>query len=283
MTVMITDWIGREQTVQARLDAQVASQLSATLDAEPTVRQDGDVADPLWHWCAFPPMTATHALGADGHPEKGGFLPPVALPRRMWAGGTIRFEAPVHVGERLTRHSRIDSVAEKDGKAGPMVFVTVDHQIHGEQGLALSERHDIVYLPMPDRFAPPPPKPVPENPVAEDVVDMTAPLLFRYSACTFNAHRIHYDLDYARDVEKYPGLVVHGPLQATLMMRLACRVKGRPPARFDYRGVSPMLHGSPLRVLATQQETGQDLAELSLCTAKGQERQGMMARAWWED
>jgi 3-methylfumaryl-CoA hydratase len=275
---MITDWIGREETTQARLDAHVASMLSATLDAEPRIHADGEPADPLWHWCAFPPMTATHALGADGHPEKGGFLPPVALPRRMWAGGTVTFHRELHVGERLTRHSRIASVEEKHGKAGPMVFVAVHHEIHGESGHALSERHDIVYLPMPVHFAPPPPKPVPAAVVAEDMVDMPPPLLFRYSACTFNAHRIHYDLDYAREVEKYPGLVVHGPLQATLMMRLACRVRGRAPARFDYRGLSPMLHGHLLRVLAVTEDDG-----LFLCTAKGHERQGMMAHAYWED
>lgn len=277
----VTDWIGREETVQGRLDGQVASMLSATLEEAPRHRADGDPLPPLWHWCAIPPMTPTAALGPDGHPEKGGFLPPVALPRRMWAGGSLTFLKPLHVGERLTRHSVIRDVAEKPGKAGPMCFVTVDHSIAGEDDTALTERHDIVYLPMPDRFAPPPPKPVPAAPPLERRIEMSAPLLFRYSACTFNAHRIHYDLDYARDVEKYPGLVVHGPLQATVMMQMACDWAGRAPTRFDYRGVSPMLHDHPLRVLA--EESADDGGGLRLCTAKGTERQGMQARAIWEE
>ena len=253
--------------------------VSATLDMQPVLRPSGAPIDPLWHWCAFPQLEPTGALGADGHAPRGGFLPPVALPRRMWAGGSVTFHADIHVDEPLTRVSRIASVAQKQGRAGPMVFVAVTHDISGRDGLAVTERHDIVYLDIPDRFQLPPAIAVPVDPVAEDRVEMSVPLLFRYSAATFNTHRIHYDLDHVRNVEGYPGLVVHGPLQATLMMRLACRVAGRAPRQFDYRGVSPVFHDTALRILAFQR----DGDGLSLCTAVGDQRQAMQAQARWDD
>lgn len=274
----VTDWIGREETGQARLDMQMAAMLSATLEHETQQRPHGAPLPPLWHWAAFPTMAETSALGRDGHPHKGGFLPPVALPRRMWAGGELEFLKPLHIGETLTRHSVIEGIAEKDGATGRMVFVTVRHEIAGETGLALKERQDIVYLPMPERFTEPRPIPVPEQAVARRRLDISAALLFRYSACTFNAHRIHYDLPYAREVEKYPGLVVHGPLQATLLMQLACDWKGRAPSRFRFRGVSPMFQDHPLDLIA---DLGAEALEL--CTAKGNQRQGMQAQAMWED
>nr|MDJ0820719.1 acyl dehydratase [Paracoccaceae bacterium] len=157
-------------------------------------------------------------------------------------------------------------------------FVTVQHQIAGESGLAIEERQDIVYLPMPTTFKAPKPRPVPDRPVIDDTVPMSEALLFRYSACTFNAHRIHYDLPYAQEVEKYPGLVVHGPLQATLLAAAATAYLGRMPSRFDFRGVHPMFHDHDLRIVGVETQDG-----LDLCTAKGDAHQGMSARATWED
>ncbi len=278
MGVNVAEWIGRSETAQAVVPAQMARMMSATLEPAPRALQEGDPLPPLWHWTGFPPLAPTEGLGPDGHPEKGGFLPPVALPRRMWAGGALSFAKPLHVGERLTRHSTIRDVVEKDGGAGPMVFVTVDHEIAGEAGLALRERQDIVYLPMPTRFAEPKPRDVPATPLLDRHVAVSEALLFRYSACTFNAHRIHYDLPYAQEAEKYPGLVVHGPLQATLLIAMACAWKGRDPDSFSFRGVSPMFHDHDLRLLAVAEPDG-----LTLCTARKNERQGMTARAIWEE
>ena len=272
----VSQWIGREETAQTRLDPQIAGMLAATLPGAQAL-SGGDTLPPLWHWAAFPPQAPTLELGPDGHPRTGGFLPATGLPRRMWAGGALRFHRALHVGERMTRHSRIAEVSEKTGGAGRMVFVTVQHEIAGEDGLAIEERQDIVYLPMPTEWRAPRAVPVPEAPVLDETVPMSAALLFRYSACTFNAHRIHYDLAYAQEVEKYPGLVVHGPLQATLLMMAATRHGGRAPDRFSFRGVHPMFADAPLRVMAVAGDAG-----LTLCTAKGDAHQGMTATASWE-
>ncbi|SLN53886.1 hypothetical protein ROJ8625_02756 [Roseivivax jejudonensis] len=275
----VIDWIGREETQQGRVDPALAAMLAATLPGRMLPPAPGAVVPPLWHWIGFPPTTPTEDLGPEGHPKLGGFMPPVRLPRRMWASGDLTFHRPLHVGERLTRHARIADVAEKAGAAGPMVFVTVAYDIAGEDGLAIEERQNIVYLEMPESFRPPKPVPVPPAPLAERIVDVDAPLLFRFSAVTFNAHRIHYDHAYAREVEKYPDLVVHGPLQAMLLAGLAADHRGTPPARFAYRGVHPMFNGAPLRVLVAE-DAG---AAMTLCTAKGEETQGMQANATWED
>ena len=214
----ITDWIGREETAQGRVGETMSRMMAATLsDTGVTAPSPGDVLPPLWHWTGFPPTTPMAELGRDGHPKLGGFLPPVGLPRRMWAGGDVTFVKPIHVGERLTRHSVIDDIVTKKGKAGPMVFVTVLHDIAGEDGLALREQHDIVYLELPRRYSPPAPMAPPETVIAEREVPMSETLLFRFSACTFNAHRID---------------------------------------RFRYRGVHPMFPDAPLRVLATGERDG---------------------------
>jgi len=216
-------------------------------------------------------------LGADGHPALGQFLPPSDLRRRMWAGGSLNFYAPLRVGERLQRRSVLRSVKQKEGKTGPMMFVQVDHKVYGERGLAVEERQDIVYLQIPSSYAPPAKQPLPVAPVLHRVVPMSETLLFRYSAITFNAHRIHYDQAYAREIEHYPGLVVHGPLQATLLMQAACAHKGRCPVQFDFRGVHPVFHGDALDIMATEDEDG----NLALCTGQAG-HQGMQAHAMWE-
>ncbi len=276
--INVKAWEGRSQTDEGGISAGMAAQIHATLGAPRTpAPAAGQNLPPLWHWCAFPPTAPMDELGADGHPALGQFLPPSDLRRRMWAGGSLNFYAPLRVGERLQRRSVLRSVKEKQGKTGPMMFVQVDHQVYGERGLAVEERQDIVYLQIPNSYAPPAKQPLPVDPVLHRVVPMSETLLFRYSAITFNAHRIHYDQAYARDVEHYPGLVVHGPLQATLLMQAACAHKGRCPVQFDFRGVHPVFHGDALDIMACEDEDG----NLALCTGQAG-HQGMQAHAMWE-
>ena len=271
-------WEGRTVQEHGSVDEAQAGRIHATLgNPRQAAPRRGEALPALWHWCAFAPVAPMAELGRDGHPALGGFLPRLPLERRMWAGGSLHFYAPLRVGERLERRSRIRSVEAKEGKTGPMVLVSVDHEIHGERGLAIEERQDIVYLAIPDSYVPPRKMPVPAAPVVHNVVPMSETLLFRYSAVTFNAHRIHYDLAYAREVEHYPGLVVHGPLQATLLMQAACDHRGRRPVQFDFRGVHPMFAGEALDVMGVEDEDG----ALVLCTGQNG-HQGMQATAIWE-
>jgi 3-methylfumaryl-CoA hydratase len=276
-------WEGRTELQEGCISPAQAAQIHATLGApgsKPPAM--GEALEPLWHWCAFNPTAPLAELSRDGHPALGDFLPPVRLERRMWASGALSFGAPLRVGERLTKRSFIRSVVEKEGKTGPMVLVSVDHRIYGERGLAIEERQDIVYLDIPDRFRPPAARPLPEQPALHSQVHLSEALLFRYSALTFNAHRIHYDLPYAREVEHYPGLVVHGPMQATWLIQAACQYKGRRPSHFDFRAVHPVFlspgASRDLDIMGTEDETGAVL----LCTGQ-QGHQGMQATAIWEE
>ena len=234
-------WMGRVEEAQDIVTARQARQLAATLDVSGPFA-DGDPLPALWHWMGWTPETPMAELGPDGHPAKGGFLPPVPLERRMWAGGRLEFLAPLRIGETLHRRSEILNVAEKTGSTGRMVFVTVRHEVTGQAGLAIREEQDIVYIAMPDRFTLPPPVPAPPAAWRQDVA-MDSVRLFRFSALTFNAHRIHFDLPYATAVEKYPGLVVHGPMQAMLLMQAARdRSGGNVPRGYRFRGVRPLFH-----------------------------------------
>ncbi|MGV8954084.1 MAG: FAS1-like dehydratase domain-containing protein [Cypionkella sp.] len=231
----------------------------------------------LAHWCAFTPADPMQDLSVDGHPKLGGFLPPLPQKRRMWAGGSLTFHAPLHIGAEITRHSTITAISAKHTATGQMVFVTVAHQVFEEQTLAVSETQDIVYLDIPDTFTPPKTKATPANASFVAAVDVSQALLFRFSAITFNAHRIHYDLPYAQTVEKYPGLVVHGPLQAMLLMRAAQHHANRAPQSFSFRGVHPMFHFDALHLF------GQDTANgMTLCTGLVGGHQGMQADIIWE-
>lgn len=276
--VNLSAWINRSEITMGVLTDIAAQTAHAVLGKSGTpAPRPGDTLPPLWHWFGFPPMAAMAQLGADGHPRLGGLMPPVRLNRRMWAGGALEFLAPLHVGERLTRETRIANVTEKSGAAGEMVFVTLEHDISGENGLALREQQDIVYLNIPDSFRAPKAIAPPENDMREPVILRTA-LLFRYSAITFNAHRIHYDLPYTQHVEHYPDLVVHGPLQANLLMEMAMRLRGRAPSMFSFRGVHPVFVTDTLEVSASKISD----AEWSLCTVAGGTHQGMQASAVWE-
>ena len=206
-------------------------------------------------------MPATE-LAHDGHPKRGGFLPPVTLPRRMWAGGRLDFRQPIRVGDKLARESEIISVEPKSGKSGDLVFVTVRHTVSVASKIAVVEEHDIVYReaakPSATAAAPAAPgKPAPGAPVWRHEVMPDEAMLFRYSALIFNAHRIHYDLDYCRKEEGYPGLIVHGPLQTTLLLDLSRRNTGKPVKKLDYRAVSPVFHNEKLTVGGIPSADGQ--------------------------
>ncbi|MEQ9258222.1 MAG: MaoC family dehydratase N-terminal domain-containing protein [Roseovarius sp.] len=275
-------WEGRSETKTGGVSEAEAARIHATLGAaNEAPPRAGEEMPPLWHWFAFPPAAPLSELAQDGHPRLGDFLPPVQLARRMWAGGKLSFGAPMRVGEVLKAQSTITRVAEKSTGSGPMVLVSVDHKIWSERGLAVEESQDIVYLDIPAEFTPPKKRPMPEAPVLSHAHEITEALLFRYSALTFNAHRIHYDLPYAQEVEQYPGLVIHGPLQATLLMQAACGYRKARPRHFDFRGVHPMLlipgESRQLDVMATEEECG------ALALVSGQfGHQGMQATAIWE-
>lgn len=272
-------WIGRTEAAQDLITPRLVGEFRATLGEHALA--SATMAPPAIHWCLAPPALPPDMLGRDGHPAKGGFLPPVPLPRRMWAGGRIAFLQPLLEGDAVTRTSRIADVTGKSGRSGRLVFVTVDHEFSTERGLAVREQQDIVYR---EEQATSSARPTGGEPAAGEgpadhsgTVAATTTLLFRYSALTFNGHRIHYDIDYARDVENYAGLVVHGPLQATLMLHLAARLKGgNCPARFAYRGEAPLFAGSPFAVNAVADARG-----LSLWTASEAGQVAMRASAEW--
>jgi 3-methylfumaryl-CoA hydratase len=215
-------WVGRQEHARDVVTPTPCAALAATLDLDRVRLERGAPLPPLWHWLYFLPIVRRGEIGPDGHPKRGGFLPPVALPRRMWAGGQLEFRRPLCIGDAIERVSTIDSVTEKSGRSGPLVFVKVRHEIRreGEREVALTEFHDVVYRDAPAPGDVPPPQAVSAQ--AEWTKEWTPDdvLLFRYSALTFNGHRIHYDRRYATEVEGYPGLVVHGPLIATLLLDL---------------------------------------------------------------
>jgi 3-methylfumaryl-CoA hydratase len=243
----LRQWIGRSEVVQDTITPRLEASFRATLDRPPEQPAIGDPATLGVHWCLAPPIVPMQALGDDGHPRRGGFLPPVPLPRRMWAGGELVFEATLQVGDVVTRTSRIEDVVIKEGRSGTMCFVTVRHSWTTQRGPALQERQDIVYRPA-EAARPAAPVDVVSSPQVsyKRVWPCDPVLLFRYSALTFNGHRIHYDYPYVTDVEGYGGLIVHGPLQATLLMGLATEAWGRAPSRFAFRGVAPLVAAGSL-------------------------------------
>lgn len=243
-------WIGRTETAHDRITATPVRALAATLDHPDAPMPEGTRLPPLWHWLFFLPLHRASELGDDGHARRGGFLPPVPLPRRMWAGGRFEFRAPLRVGDTVTRTSTIDDVREKTGRSGRLAFVTVRHELrcNGASEAALVEWHDIVYREAKrPTDAEAPPQPAGGDAQWQRTIVPDAVLLFRYSALTFNSHRIHYDRRYATAVEDYPSLVVHGPLVATLLVDLLRR--HRPDAglaSFAYKAMRPAFDERPL-------------------------------------
>jgi 3-methylfumaryl-CoA hydratase len=240
-------WIGRTEEASDVVTARMVQGMRATLFQDPGEPKTGGAAPLTMHWCYMMAIVAASEIGPDGHPARGGFLPPVPLPRRMWAGGTTDFSDVLRVGDPVTRRSEITNVELKTGGTGTLCFVTVHHVYSTPRGPAVTETQNLVYRdPAPasaNAKAPPPPAPAPK---AAHSKAMTADpvMLFRYSALTFNGHRIHYDRPYTTGVEGYPGLVVHGPLQAALLLEYAIQLRGgQPPKRFIHRGVNPLFDG----------------------------------------
>jgi len=240
----LQEWIGKSETVSDIATATPYGALAATLDRAPERPSLGTPLPALWHWLYFLPLHRQSEIGPDGHAKRGGFLPPVPLPRRMWAGSQFEFHKPLRVGDHLTRVSTIHDVTEKSGRTGTLVFVKVRHEIRrgDESDIALTEFHDIVYreAAKPDDVAPPP-KAAPSNASWEKQWVPDDVLLFRYSALTFNGHRIHYDRRYVTEVEGYPGLIVHGPMIATLLLDLLRhQLPDAEVARYEFRAVRPV-------------------------------------------
>jgi len=253
-------WVGRSETVRDRIAATPVNALNATLDHEAALAADGNALPPLWHWLYFLPLHRQSEIGPDGHARRGGFLPPVPLPRRMWAGSQFEFRSPVRVGDAVERTSTIADVTEKEGRTGKLVFVKVRHEVRCNQATepAIVEFHDIVYreAQRADDLEPPP-QPAPTEAAWQREIVPDDVLLFRYSALTFNGHRIHYDRKYVTEVEGYPGLIVHGPLIATLLMDLVRRNAPQADvATFRFRAVRPTFDLHPFRVNGQVQSDG---------------------------
>jgi 3-methylfumaryl-CoA hydratase len=238
----LSQWIGSKQTTEETISVEPLHRMRATLDLEPKTMRDGEVVPELWHWAYFLKPARASELGRDGHTSLGEFMPPIPLPRRMWAGGHVKFSAPLRVGELARRESTVRDVRIKQGRTGILCFVEVEHDILVGDELKLSETNNIVYRDMQqpgDSNTQAPEAPVDALWTRELKPDST--LLFRYSALTFNGHRIHYDLDYCQREEGYPGLVVHGPLTATLLIQMARhRNPGKPIERCEFRAYSPL-------------------------------------------
>ncbi|WP_210399167.1 FAS1-like dehydratase domain-containing protein [Steroidobacter denitrificans] len=271
----LEQWIGRTREHADTLTPRLIDAYRATLAPNLAGATPGE-APPAIHWCLAPEAAEASRIGADGHPVTGDFLPPIPLPRRMWAGGCVETIAPLQPGDPVMRRSRIGAITRKEGRSGTLCFVTVEHEFTTERGPAIRERQDLVYRDV----APPAAKPA-SSPAADPASDKprtgamdaatSAPapqcdlmwsvpaspvLLFRYSALTFNSHRIHYDLPYATGTEGYAGLVVHGPLQASLLLNLAATIGGGTPRIFDYRGVAPLIAGGTFLVCGRRQTDG---------------------------
>ncbi|GER15751.1 FAS1-like dehydratase domain-containing protein [Variovorax boronicumulans] len=262
-------WQGRTETLRDDLTAAPVRGLSATLDRDDPLPEAGTRLPALWHWLYFLPHHRQSEIGEDGHAKRGGFLPPVPLPRRMWAGGRLTWEPgnPLQVGDAVERTSTIASVTHKAGRTGELVFVLVRHEVRNARGLALTEEHDIVYraAAAPGEAAPSP-TPAPKDAAFSRDLMPDDVLLFRYSALTFNGHRIHYDRRYVTQVEGYPGLIVHGPLIATLLVDLLRRNAPADAqlARFEFRAVRPTFDIAPFRVHGKPAEGSTDGKTFSL-------------------
>jgi 3-methylfumaryl-CoA hydratase len=273
----LRQWIGRSTEASDVVTAQLVKGLRATLFLPVGEPKAGDAAPFTVHWCLAPAVVPSSELGPDGHPSRGDFLPPVPLPRRMWAGGELEFVDTLRVGDEVTRTSRIKDVTLKTGSTGTLCFVSVDHEHTTKRGIAIRERHDIVYRDVtpaqaaPAKAAPPPPVAQHRETHFADPV-----LLFRYSALTFNGHRIHYDRDYVTKVEGYPGLIFHGPMQAALQIEFAAKLRSIVPNKFAYRGVQPLFEGSEFSVNANETAEG-----LETWTANSVGQPTMKGTATW--
>jgi 3-methylfumaryl-CoA hydratase len=245
-------WIGRTELVEDLIGTAQAQAAAATLDVPETPLDAGAALPPLWNWFYFLPRAPQAALSPDGHPQRGGFMPPITLPRRMFAGSRLRFLRPLLLGQPAQREGEIRAITQKSGRSGTLAFVTVAYRYRQHGELCIEEEQEIVYR---EPGAPvPAPVPVELPPAPEGAWTRTVTpdprLLFRFSALTFNAHRIHYDRPYATVEEGYPGLVVHGPLTAVMLLELVRRHTSRPIVAFSFRGQAPLFDLAPFRLTA---------------------------------
>jgi 3-methylfumaryl-CoA hydratase len=275
-------WIGRQESVDDTLAPEQARAAAAMLDAEPSGMVSGAPLPPLWHWFHFLPRAPQAQLATDGHPERGGFLPPIPLPRRMFAGARLIFHEPLRLGQPAVREGTILNVAEKHGRTGALAFVTVRYLYRQSGTLCIEEEQDIVYrdhgppVPAP---APQPLPPLPEGAWSRTLTPDTR-LLFRFSALTFNAHRIHYDRPYAVEEEGYPGLVVHGPLVAILLADLVGRhADGRTLERFRFRGLAPLFDFGSVRLSGIPAENTVALSAHAIDATQTMEAEATLAGA----
>jgi len=258
-TAGYAQWIGREEITDDDLSLVPTLAAAAMLDDTATHFEQGRALPPLWHWFYFLPRAPQALLGVDGHPQRGGFMPPIPYPRRMFAGASMRFHRPLLIGQPARRVAVIRDIRLKSGRSGALAFVSVLYRFFQEDRLCIEEEQDIVYrepgpaVACPRVLAWPP---LPEGACAR-IVTPDPKLLFRFSALTFNAHRIHYDRPYAINEEGYPGLVVHGPLIALLLIELVRQQVVRPVQAFSFRGLAPLFDLAPFRVLCTTASDGQ--------------------------
>ncbi len=263
-----------EQIQTVRIDLERARAMQATLGDQGQTLQTGDPLPNFWHWSQFWDARPEEALGRDGHPKVGGIIPDFGLPRRMWAGGSLAFLAPIQIGQEATRTTRLASAEQKQGRTGPLAFVKLVHEITADGVLLVRETQDLVYRQdASDQDVRPAPKPAPMTAEVTRALRASTTELFRYSALTFNGHRIHYDLEYARDVERYDGLVVHGPLLAQRLIALAGEILGD-VKQFQFRAVSPIFHFETFTLNASKSSDG-----LALWVAGPDGRLAMTAQA----
>jgi 3-methylfumaryl-CoA hydratase len=254
-----TGWIGKTRITTDTISTGQLAKIAATFDRPAPSTDPGQTLPPGWHWAYFAEITPLSGIGRDGHQALGEFLPPITLPRRMWASGDLRITKPLSIGETVEKTSTILSVEEKMGRSGKLVFVRVGHDFSGNMGADMHEEHQIVYRDAPAPNAPAPTPLIPSHtPDVSHTLSASTVQLFRYSAITFNSHRIHYDVDFCRDQEGYDGLIIHGPLTATLLMDLAQKqAPGKQLKTFTFRAISPLTHIHEFSIHATNAENGQ--------------------------
>jgi len=249
----LKDWIGKTETIEDFISPTIIAGMSATLDRDDAAPQFGDAIPASWHWLFFNKAARRSKLGVDGHPARGDFLPPVPLPRRMWAGSKVELLKPLEVGSKISRLSTINNVTIKEGRSGALVFVEIDHQVSGTDGVAVTDLQTVVYRDMPQQSDAPAAKPqatpLPGGALWSETVTPDTVLLFRYSALTFIGHRIHYDREYTVKEEGYPALLVHGPLTASILLDLARRnCPDTEISGFDVRASGPLFDDAPFSI-----------------------------------
>ncbi len=270
-------WIGKQSSTDALVTAYQADALTATLDRDDAPYKEGDAIPPGWHLFYIREVVKLKDTAEDGHPKRGDFLPPIDLPRRMWAGTQATYHKPIHVGETIRNVTTIEAVTPKVGKTGNLVFLKLKHEISGDDGVATTEMQDVVYREeaQPGAVAPEPP-PAPAEAVWKRTIHPSPVLLFRYSALTMNSHRIHYDRTYVTEVEKYPGLLVHGPLTFTLLLDLFRRENPESTLKtFAVRAVSPIYDTHDFTVEGKPGDAG----EATLWALNNEGRLAMSAKA----